>query len=117
MEAYYLVHTQRGGWHLPEDPEELVNFGVSVKQRLLGSKLSKDGASAPDIDRGGVPGRTQEDLGSSVPQGHHLENTVVFSNRQDQQRAEPRQSTATNPRHCHRQTAKVLAHISGAPLW
>lgn len=42
--------------HLPEDPEELVNFGVSVKKRLLGSKLSKDGASAPDIDRGGVPG-------------------------------------------------------------
>lgn len=67
-------NTKHGAWHQPEDPEELVNLRVSVKQRLLGSKLSKDGAGAPDIDRGGVPGRTQKDLGSSVPQGHHLEH-------------------------------------------
>lgn len=45
-----------------------------MKQRLLGRQLSKDGAGAPDVHRGGVPGRTQEDLGSSVPQGHHLED-------------------------------------------
>lgn len=46
-----------------------------MEQRLLGGKFSKDGAGAPNVNRGGVTRRTQEDLWSSVPQGHHLEHT------------------------------------------
>lgn len=64
-----------GCWSLPEDPEELVDLRVAMEQRLLGGKFSKDGAGAPNVNRGGVTRRTQEDLWSSVPQGHHLEHT------------------------------------------
>lgn len=45
-----------------------------MKQRLLGGQLSKDGPCAPDINGGGVSGRTQENLRSAVPQRYHLSN-------------------------------------------
>lgn len=58
-----------------------------MEQRLLGGKFSKDGAGAPNVNRGGVTRRTQEDLWSPVPQGHHLEHTK-FSQHQAGQRRE-----------------------------
>lgn len=42
--------------NLPKNPEELVYLRVSVEQGLLGGKFSKDGASAPNINRGRVSG-------------------------------------------------------------
>jgi hypothetical protein len=44
----------------------------TVEQRAAGDELGKDAANAPNIDRGGVVTRAQEDLGRAVPQGDHL---------------------------------------------
>lgn len=61
-----------------------------MEQRLLGGKFSKDGAGAPNVNRGGVTRRTQEDLWSSVPQGHHLEHTEFSQHPAGQRRASER---------------------------
>ncbi len=39
---------------IPEDPEELVYFWVSMEERFLCSKFGKDGTNTPDVYRRGV---------------------------------------------------------------
>ena len=60
----------RGAQHA-QDPGQLVALSQSGEQRLPAHQLGKDAAAGPDVHRGGV-GRAQQDLGCSVPQGHHL---------------------------------------------
>ena len=62
------------GWWSPEELEdlgELVSLVLPGEQRGLAVELGEDAAAAPDVHRGGVGG-PQQDLGCSVPQGHHL---------------------------------------------
>ena len=53
------------------DPRQLVALVQSGEQRLPAHQLGKDAATGPNVYRGGV-GCPQQDLGSSVPEGHHL---------------------------------------------
>lgn len=55
-----------------ENPEELVYFRIPGKQRPSGDHFGKDTAQTPDVNRRGVIFTSQEDLGSPVPQSHHL---------------------------------------------
>lgn len=57
---------------LPENPKKLVYFWVAVEKWFLGCKFSKDGTNTPDIDGCGVAWSPQQNLWSSVPEGHHL---------------------------------------------
>ena len=54
-----------------EDLGELVRLVLAGEQRGPPVQLGEDAAAGPDVYRGGV-GCPQQDLGSSVPEGHHL---------------------------------------------
>ena len=56
----------------PEYSEQLVDLRVSVEERLLQNHLCKDARDAPDVDGAGVARRAEQNLGSSIPQSHHL---------------------------------------------
>lgn len=62
---------------LPENPEKLIYLRVTMKQRRFGCQFSKDGPCAPQVNGGGIPRRTQENLRGTVPQRHYLDNTSV----------------------------------------
>ena len=56
----------------PEDFKELVNLGISVKERTLVDHLDKDAGYAPNVDGAGVTLGAKQNLWRSVPQSHHL---------------------------------------------
>eukprot|EP00618_Florenciella_parvula_P002231 CAMPEP_0119499670 /NCGR_PEP_ID=MMETSP1344-20130328/22058_1 /TAXON_ID=236787 /ORGANISM="Florenciella parvula, Strain CCMP2471" /LENGTH=289 /DNA_ID=CAMNT_0007535685 /DNA_START=389 /DNA_END=1256 /DNA_ORIENTATION=+ len=55
-----------------EDLVDLINLAVTREHRPLAHHLDKDRAHSPHIDRRRVGGRAEEDLGRTVPEGHHL---------------------------------------------
>ena len=61
---------RRSAHHL-EDLGQLVRLVLAGEQRGPPVQLGEDAAAGPDVYRGGVGG-AQQDLGCSVPQGHHL---------------------------------------------
>ncbi len=65
---------------IPEDPEELVYFWVSMEERFLCSKFGKDGTNTPDVYGRGVTWGPQQDFWSPVPQSDHLCNQTVRIN-------------------------------------
>ncbi len=65
---------------IPEDPEELVYFWVSMEERFLCSKFGKDGTNTPDVYGRGVTWGPQQDFWSPVPQSDHLWNQTVRKN-------------------------------------
>ena len=65
------VLLSRGAEH-SHDPGQLVTLVQTREERLPADQLGEDAAAGPDVYRGGVGG-AQQDLGCSVPQGHHLQ--------------------------------------------
>jgi hypothetical protein len=62
----------RGGSELTEDLIKLINFRVSREKRTLGDHFDKDGSNGPDIDRGSIGLRSQQDLRRTVPESDNL---------------------------------------------
>ena len=58
-----------GSSELSKDLEDLIDFGISRKERSLGDHFDKDGSNGPDIDRRSVGLASQENLRWTVPQG------------------------------------------------
>ena len=56
----------------PEDFEELIDFGVTREKRVAGDHLRNDGADRPYVNWAGVLLCAEQDLGCSIPEGHHL---------------------------------------------
>lgn len=52
---------------LPEYPEELVDFRVTVEQGSLGEHLGKYAGHTPHVNWTGVAMRAEQDLWSSIP--------------------------------------------------
>ncbi len=59
--------------HSPENPEDLVNLGITREQRLPHRHLCKDTSHGPHVDRSAVVSRTKEDFGSSIPESDDLQ--------------------------------------------
>lgn len=56
----------------PEDPEDLINLGITGEERLAHDHLGKDAADRPHVDARRVVTRAEEDFGGAVPEGHDL---------------------------------------------
>lgn len=54
------------------DMEELVLIVPSTKERNARNHLCKDATTGPDVDRGTVSTRTQEDIGCAIPESNDL---------------------------------------------
>ena len=51
---------------------QLVQVGLTGHQRLAQQELAQDAPGGPEVDRSAVRLATQQQLWTSVPQGHHL---------------------------------------------
>lgn len=47
----------------------MVDFVAALEEGLAGEEFPEDAADAPGVDRGGVAGRAEEELGRAVPEG------------------------------------------------
>ena len=63
-----------------KDFKKLVILVAAWEEWLLSDDLCEDAADGPDVDRGVVVLGTHEDVGGSVPQGHHFVREVLYRN-------------------------------------
>ena len=61
-----------GSFEDSEDPEQLVDLGITLKQRSPVDHLGVDGSNGPDVDGTRILGGSEQNFWSSVPQGHNL---------------------------------------------
>lgn len=64
------------------DLKDLIHFTVSGEKRSESVKFSHDASDGPQVNRGAVSGRSQQDLRSSVPGGrerHHVNQTKTHT--------------------------------------
>ena len=61
-----------GSFEDSEDPEQLVDLGITLKQRSPVDHLGVDGSDGPDVDGAGVLRRAEQNLRCPVPESDHL---------------------------------------------
>jgi hypothetical protein len=72
--ADFAMKAERAGEtrNAPEDPEDLVDLRVSWEEGLPHDHLGEDTPHGPHVERCRVVSGSEQDLGSSVPQGDDL---------------------------------------------
>mmetsp|Transcript_12199 Transcript_12199/g.35094 ORF Transcript_12199/g.35094 Transcript_12199/m.35094 type:complete len:259 (+) Transcript_12199:537-1313(+) len=100
---YTLPHGFSRRAEKPEDFEELIDFGVTREKRVAGDHLRNDGADRPYVNWAGVLLCAEQDLGCSIPEGHHLMRVSTQRHSESTGQAEIRQ--------LQRPTLRVDEHV------